>query len=393
MHRRALQAAASEDKLTSNSPPPRVPMSEPDITPDDIEAVVNVLKSNRLSLGPYLEKFEDAFAAYIGTRYAVGVSSGTAGLHSVIRAAKIGPNDEVVTTPFSFVASANCVLYEGARPVFVDIDENSMNLDPRLLPSAITAHTRAILPAHVFGQPCAMDEIVALASHHNLHVIEDACEAIGAEYLGRKVGTFGLAAVFSFYPNKQMTAGEGGIVTTDNPEIARILRSLRNQGRDDMGPWLGHTRLGYNYRLGEMNAALGFSQLTRIEDLLARRQKVADYYKERLRSVSGVQLMTPIETTTRLSWFVLIVRLDPSISQKLLIQRLADMGVPTRSYFTPIHLHPFYRDLLGHKEGSFPVTERVARSLLALPFHTNFSEHSVDFVVDCLCQAVQRADT
>jgi perosamine synthetase len=364
-------------------------MSEPEITSGDIELVVNVLKSKRLSLGPYLQKFEEAFAAYIGTQYAVGVSSGTTGLHSVIRGAEIGPNDEVVTTPFSFVASANCLLYEGARPVFVDIDEISMNLDPRLVPSAITERTRAILPVHVFGQPCAMDEIVALASRHNLHVIEDACEAVGAEYRGRKVGTFGLAAVFAFYPNKQMTTGEGGIVTTDDPALARKLCSLRNQGRDSMGAWLDHARLGYNYRLGEMNAALGLSQLSRIDDLLARRQKVADYYKEQLRGVCGVQLMTPVETTTRLSWFVLIVRLNPDISQDLVIQNLAHMGVPARSYFTPIHLHPFYRERLGHKEGSFPVTERVARSLLALPFHTNFSESSVDFVVNCLRQAVE----
>lgn len=377
--------------MRSESLPTRVPMSEPDITPGDIEMVVDALKSNHLSLGPYLQKFEKAFAAYIGTRYAVGVSSGTGGLHCVIRAAGIGPNHEVVTTPFSFVASANCILYEGARPVFVDIEEDSMNLDPRLLPSAITERTRAILPVHVFGQPCAMDEIVAIANHRSLPLIEDACEAVGAEYRGRKVGTFGTAAVFAFYPNKQMTTGEGGIVTTDDPEIARKLVSLRNQGRDDTGDWLGHCQLGYNYRLAEMNAALGLSQLSRIDDLLVRRQKVADYYKERLRNVAGVRLMAQVKTTTRLSWFVLIVRLDPAISQKIVIERLADMGVPTRQYFNPIHLLSFYRELLGHKEGSFPVTERVARSTLALPFHTNFSERDVDFVVDCLRQAVRQA--
>ncbi len=375
----------------NGSPPHRVPMSEPEITPEDIEVVVDALRSKRLSLGPYLTKFETAFAEYIGTRHAIGVSSGTAGLHCVVRAAGIGPGDEVVTTPFSFVASANCILYEGARPIFVDVDETSMNIDPALLPDAITERTRAILPVHVFGQPCAMDEILAIAARHGLTVIEDACEAIGAEYRGRKVGTFGHAAVFAFYPNKQMTTGEGGIITTNDAKLADTLRSLRNQGRDEMGTWTSHPRLGYNYRLGEMNAALGVSQLARIEDLLARRQRVAEYYSERLRAVPGVRPMVPVETTTRLSWFVFVVRLDPAISQKHLIRQLADFGVPTRSYFTPIHLQPFYREQFGHAAGSFPVTERLARSLLALPFHTNFSRENVDFVVDCLQRAVARA--
>lgn len=377
----------------SDRSPFRVPMSAPDITPGDIALVEDALKSKCLSLGPYLRRFEDAFAEYIGTRHAVGVSSGTSGLHSVVVAAEIGPKDEVITTPFSFVASANCILYEGARPVFVDIDENSLNLDSRLLRDAITDSTRAILPVHVFGQPCAMDDVTAIAERHRLLVIEDACEAIGAEYRGRKVGTFGRAAVFGFYPNKQMTTGEGGIVTTDDSELARKLRSLRNQGRDEMGSWLGHPRLGYNYRLGEMNAALGLSQLQRIEHLLARRQSVADYYKERLRGVASVRPIAPIETTTRMSWFVFVIRLDPDISQAGVIKTLAEMGVPTRSYFTPIHLQPFYRERFGYKEGSFPVTERMARSLLALPFHTNFSEQEVDFVVTCLGQAIQRASS
>lgn len=373
------------------SPPLRVPMSEPEITNDDIACVVEVLKSKQLSLGPYLEKFEAAFAAYIGTQHAVGVSSGTTGLHAVVRAAEIVPGDEVITTPFSFVASANCVLYEGARPVFVDIDERSLNLDPRQLPAAVTERTCAILPVHVFGQPCAMDEIAGVARRHDLIIIEDACEAVGAEYRGRKVGTLGLAAVFAFYPNKQMTTGEGGVITTDDPKLASKLRSLRNQGRDEMGTWLAHSQLGYNYRLGEMNAALGLSQLSRIDDLLARRDKVAACYRERLRDVAAVAPLMPVDGTTRLSWFVFVVRLDPSISQSLTIRHLAAMGVPTRSYFSPIHLQPFYRDRFGHREGDFPVTERVARSMLALPFHTNLSEQSIDFVVGCLRQAIDRA--
>jgi perosamine synthetase len=372
---------------------PHIPMSEPDITAEDIELVVSVLKSKCLSLGPYLKKFEDAFAAYIGTRYGVGVSSGTTGLHALVRATGIGPGDEVITTPFSFVASANCILYERARPVFVDIDETSLNLDPHLLADAVSDHTRAILPVHVFGQPCPMDEIMTLAHRRDLLVIEDACEAVGAEYQGRKVGTFGSAAVFAFYPNKQMTTGEGGMITTDDPDLARKLRSLRNQGRDDMGSWLGHSRLGYNYRLGEMNAALGLSQLARIEDLLARREKVVQYYNAQLRNVAGIRLCEPLRTTTRWSRFVFVVRLEPGISKLVLMQHLADMGVPTRSYFTPIHLHPFYRELLGHKEGSFPVAERAAQSMIALPFHTNLSEAGVDFIVSCLREALLRSST
>ena len=386
-----LNLVAGKALSSSSSPRTHIPMSEPDITSEDIAAVVEVLNSKCLSLGPRLQKFEEAFAAYTGTRYAVGVSNGTAGLHAVIRGAEIGAGDEVITTPFSFIASANCILYERAKPIFVDIDQTSLNIDPNLLPEAVTERTRAILPVHVFGQPCAMDEISTLANRHNLLVIEDACEAIGAEYRGRKVGTFGSAAVFAFYPNKQMTTGEGGMITTDNPDTARKLRVLRNQGRDDMGSWLGHSRLGYNYRLGEINAALGLSQLSRIENLLARRQKVADYYMERLREVPKVQPLEAIETTTRLSWFVFVVRLDPDISKLFLIQHLADMGLPSRSYFTPIHLHPFYRDLFGYKEGDFPVTERVARSTIALPFHANFSEANVDIVVDCLRQAIPQA--
>ena len=381
----------SGEQFFSATPYSHISMSEPDISSDDIESVVQVLKSKCLSLGPCLRKFEDAFASYIGARYAIGMSSGTAGLHSIVRACEIGEGDEVITSPFSFVASANCALYERAKPVFVDIDETSFNIDADLLADAITERTRAILPIHVFGQPSPMDEICELANRYKLSVIEDACEAIGSEYRGRKVGTFGLAAVFAFYPNKQMTTGEGGIVTTDDPNLARKLISLRNQGRDEMGSWLGHPRLGYNYRLGEMNAALGLSQLSRIENLLARRQKVAEYYSERLKLISEVETIAPIETTTRLSWFVFPIKLNANVSKLVLMQHLADMGIPSRSYFTPIHLHPFYRELFDYKEGSFPVAERVANSVIALPFHTNFSEGCIDIVVDCLKQAVLRS--
>lgn len=369
----------------------RIPMAQPEILQQDIDLVLDALSSGRLSLGPYLERFETEFARYVGARYAIGVSSGTAGLHSVLCAKDIGPGDEVITTSFSFVASSNCILYQGATPKFVDINEESFNIDPVRIAEAVTDRTRAILPVHVFGQPCAMDEIGALAKRHGLFVVEDACEALGSEYRGRLVGTFGDASVFAFYANKQMTTGEGGIVVTDNPDVAQKIRSLRNQGRDEMGTWLRHVRLGFNYRLGELNAALGLSQLSRIEQILERRDRVSKFYEERLRRLDSVRLLSPAATTTRLSWFVLVVRLDPTIPRVAVIEQLDKSGVPSRAYFAPIHLQPFYRERFEFREGDFPVTERVASSMLALPFYTNMEESQVEYVVNCLDQAIQRA--
>jgi perosamine synthetase len=366
----------------------QVSMSQPDIRAEDIALVVEALKSNRLSLGPFLDRFERLFAAYIGTDHAIAVSSGTAGLHLCIRAANIGPGDEVITTPFSFVASANCILYERAKPVFVDIDESSLNIDPDLIDAAVTDRTRAILPVHVFGQPCAMDDLTALSHRHDLVLIEDACEAIGAEFRGRRVGTFGKAAVFGFYPNKQMTMGEGGIITTDDAEWAALLRSLRNQGRNEMGSWLCHERLGFNYRLDEMSAALGFSQLSRIDELLDRRSKIALVYDVLLRNVPGVTLLSQADATTRLSWFVLFVRLDGNISRDKVINYLQSHGIPTRVYFSPIHLQPYFKEKFGYHEGSFPIAERVANSALALPFHSNLSDAEIEYVVTSLNAAI-----
>ena len=365
-----------------------LPMSEPDITEDDIAAVVDVLKSKRWSLGPVLEAFEDALARYTGTTYAVGVSSGTTGLHAAVATAGIGPSDQVVTSAFSFVASSNCILYENADPVFVDIDPDTFNLDPAGIESALTDRTRALLPIHVFGQICDMEPMLRIARNRDLVVIEDACEAIGSEHRGRKAGSFGDMAVFGFYPNKQIAAGEGGIVTCDDPALATRLRSLRNQGRDEMGTWLRHIHLGYNYRLGEINAALGLSQLNRIDDLLARRDRVAGWYNERLRDLDGVGTMTPAPGTTRLSWFVYVIRLHPTIDRTTIIDRLQRAGVPSRIYFSPIHLQPYYRERFGYREGMLPVTEAVSQTTLALPFHTNMKEAEVERVVATLRKAV-----
>lgn len=363
-------------------------MASADINADDMAAVAEALSSGQLSIGPFLERFEQAFAAYVGTRHAIAVSSGTAGLHLCVRAAGIGPDDEVITTPFSFIASANCILFERATPVFVDIDEASMNIDPGLVAEAVTPRTRAVLPVHVFGQPCAMDELTALCDDRALVLIEDACEALGSEYRGRRAGGQGKAGVFGFYPNKQMTTGEGGIITTDDDEWAATFRSLRNQGRTRMGTWLHHEEMGFNYRLNEMSAALGYSQISRIDTLLEQRSKVAALYLENLRQVPGIRLLSPPSTTTRMSWFVMIVRLEPGVSRNGVIDYLDSCGIPSRPYFTPIHLQPFFRDRFGYQPGDFPVTERVAGSTLALPFHNNMTADDIEYVASCLKAAV-----
>jgi perosamine synthetase len=366
----------------------RMEMSKPDIQPEDIEHVTRVLQSGQLSLGPYVQAFESAFADYVGARHAVAVSSGTAGLHLCMHAAGIGEGDEVITSPFSFVASVNCALYEQATPVFVDIDPVSMTMDPRLVAAAVTARTRIVLPVHVYGQPCAMDEISAVCREHRLLLIEDACEAVGAEYRGRRIGAIGKATVFAFYPNKQMTTGEGGMITTDDAEWAARLRSLRNQGRDDGRTWLNHVRLGFNYRLNEMSSALGLSQLRRLDQLLAMRDEVAQCYGQLLKTVPGVSCLQVVPSTTRLSWFVYVVRFDPGIDRDQVIDCLEQDGIPSRVYFRPVHLQPYLTRRFGYKPGDFPVTERIADSVLALPFHANMPVDDVEQVVAALRKAV-----
>jgi perosamine synthetase len=374
-----------------SAPPHRISLSAPDIQADDVELVVRVLRSNRLSIGPFIKQLERDFADYVGTKHAVAVTNGTSGLHLCMRAAGLAEGDEVITTPFSFIASANCILYERATPVFVDIDEASLNLDPALVARAVTGRTRAMLPVHVFGQPCAMDELQAVCRDRNLVLVEDACEAVGAEYKGRKVGTFGKAAVFSFYPNKAMTLGEGAVVATNDPHWAELMQSLRNQGRGDGGTGYSSDRLGYNYRLDEMSAALGVAQLKRLDRLLAQRQAVAARYSDMLRRVPGVTVKDAVSSTTRMSWFVFVIHLGPHIDRDRVIEQLEDRGIPSRVYFTPIHLEPYYRQRFGFKPGDFPVAERVAASILALPFHTNLSDAEMDEVVDTLQSAVVRA--
>jgi perosamine synthetase len=372
--------------MTTISPPRvmKIPMSQPAIDREDVAAVLAVLRTPVLSLGPTVVEFERAVADYVGTSEAVAVNSGTSGLHLCLAASGIGPGDEVVTTPYSFIASANCALYQGATPVFADIDPSTYNLDPDRAEAAITRRTRAMIPVDVFGQPAPIEDFLTIAERHGLALIEDACEAIGAERDGRRAGSRARAAVFAFYPNKQITTGEGGMIVTDDVEMARILRSLRNQGRDDAGTWMNHVRLGYNYRLDEMSAALGLSQLTRLDTILERRARVAGWYAERLRFLEGVHIPHPAAETTRMSWFVYVLRLDERIDRPALMAALESDGIPTRPYFVPIHLQPLYRDRFGYRPGDFPVTERVARTSLAVPFFTEMAEQQVDYVCDCL---------
>ena len=366
----------------------RLPMSMPQITGEEIHAVVRVMQSRNLSIGAQTIAFEKSAADIGRAAYAVAVSNGTAGLHLCMVAAKIGPGDEVITSPFSFISSANCILYEKAKPVFVDIDPETLNIDPGKIESAITSHTRAIIPVHIFGQPADMDPILAIAQRHNLLVIEDLCEAIGAEYKGRRVGALGKAGVFAFYPNKQATSGEGAVVLTNDEEWAALFRSLRNQGRDQFDEWLMHSRLGYNYRLSELNAAVGMVQLKRIEDLLQRRESVANEYLKGLRKIEGVAPLRLALTTTRMSWFIYPVRFSEDINRNRILELLAKRGIPSRPYFGPIHLQPFYRKMFGYGPGDFPESEKAGNSILALPFHSDMNPEEVAVVCDNLAEVI-----
>ncbi len=342
--------------------PADLTMSAPDIGPRERELIAEVMSGTQLSFGPMLDRFEAGVAARAGRRFGIAVSSGTAGLHTAVRALDIRAGDHVVTTSFSFVASTNCLLYEGATPIFADIDPDTYDLDP-----------------------AAVDAVVAASDVRPT----DACEAIGAARSGRPAGSFGEMAVFAFYPNKQMTTGEGGVVVTDDEELAMLSRSMRNQGRGDGDDWLTHVRLGYNYRLDELSAALGLAQLERLDTLLAERDDVARRYSASLAGVDGVTLPRLARETTRMSWFVYVVLLDRGLDRDAVAARLAGRGVPTRPYFRPIHLQPYFQERFGDVEGSLPVTEDVGRRSLALPFHGRLSDESIGYVTDALREAIQ----
>jgi len=362
-----------------------IPLSAPDITDAEIAAVTAVLRTSRLSLGPRLEEFEHAMAQYIGAPNAVGVSSGTAGLHLCIRALDIAEGDEVIVPSFTFIAAANAIRYQRATPVFVEIEPATLNLNPEKIEAAITRRTRAILAVHTFGIPVNMQAILEIAHRHNLLVIEDACEAIGAEYQSRRVGSLGDAAVFAFYPNKQITTGEGGMVITRNAELATRIRALRNQGRYETDDWFQHSDLGYNYRLSEINCALGTEQLKRIESILDRRASVARAYHDRLQNQPLI--LPPLELPqSRVSWFVYVIRLQPQCNQShrdALLQSLASQGIGCARYFAPIHLQPAYAEW---KDANLPITESEAARTIALPFFNQLTSEQLDVV----CAAVTR---
>jgi perosamine synthetase len=382
----------------------KIPMSSPDLTDADRQAVLDVINTPILSMGQYTKDFEKAFCDLTGARHAISVNSGTAGLHLCVRAAGIGPGDIVITTSFSFVSSSNVILFENAIPVFVDIDPRTGNMDPKLFAEAAknikkhlprtgaknAAKLKAILPVDVFGQPADMDAINAVAKEHGLTVIEDSCEALGATYKGKQAGTLGDYGVFAFYPNKQITTGEGGVVITNDDKAADLMRALRNQGRAPGDTWLQHTHMGYNYRIDEMSAAMGASQMTRLDHLLTRREQVAAWYEARLSEIAGVEVPFIESFTTRMSWFVYVIRFEEKINRDEMAKRLEARGIPVRPYFLPIHLQPYMMERFGYREGDFPVTEDLGRRGLALPFSGVMTEEQVNFVCTTIREEIQK---
>src|ERR1700722_12673867 len=366
----------------------KIPLSAPDISPAEIEAVVEVLRSSRLSLGPKLEEFEQAIASYTGAPFAVGVSSGTAGLHLCILALDIRLGEEVIVPSFAFVAAANAIRYVGANPVFVDIDPVTLNMDPGLTEAAITKKTKAILAVHTFGYPADMDALLTIARRHGLLVIEDACEALGAEFQGRKVGSFGDAGVFAFYPNKQITTGEGGMVVTHHSAVAKKIRALRNQGRYETDDWLQHTELGFNYRLSEMHCALGLAQIKRIENILTARETVARTYHQLLNDCKDVVLPPASIPQGRISWFVYVVRLQERFTgaqRDAVLKAFASAEIGCGRYFAPVHMQPSYR--AWRNSYFLPVTESVSARTLALPFFNKLRPTDVQHICGLLREA------
>lgn len=391
----------------------RIPLSQPDIGEREIEYVTEVLRSGQLSMGRHVTEFEDAFAQYVGTRYAVATNSGTSALHLGVRALGIGEGDEVLTTSFSFVASVNCLFYERAVPVFVDIDPMTLNINPDAIREALTkdyywdrvtsCHVnsrtgrllKAILPVHVFGQPCDMRPILEIAREFNLVVLEDACEALGAEYRGQAVGTFGDAAAFAFYPNKQITTAEGGMIATDSPQIAEECRSMRNQGRDERSEWVSHARLGYNYRLSDLHCALGLAQLERVQELLDTRASVAAAYTRRLSTVPGV-IVPAVAPDSQRSWFAYVIRVagsEPRSRRDLLMQGLRQRGIACQAYFPPIHLQPYFLEL-GYETGRELVhTEAAGERCVALPFFSRMTEEQITEVCESVREIMAMANS
>jgi len=365
----------------------KINLSAPWIDERDEELVLEVLRSGWLSLGPTGPRFEALFAEAVGAPYCAAVSSGTAGLHLCMRLAGVGAGDEVITSPYSFVASANCAIYEGATPIFADIDPRTFNLDPAAVEAAITPRTKAVVGVDIFGYPCELDPLLELCERHGLAFVEDACEALGAEYKGRPLGSHGHPAVWAFYPNKQMTTGEGGAVTTGSADQHELLVSLRNQGRLETSSWLQHGRLGYNYRLDDLSAALGIGQLEKLDRILEARGAVAAVYGELLADV-GVELPLPDDADHVRSWFVYVVKLPAGVDRNGVMARLAAEGVASAPYLPSIHLQSYMRERYGFREGMFPVSEDSSARTMALPFHARLERDDQEYVAAALRSAL-----
>ena len=351
--------------------------------------MLEVLRSGRLSLGPTIDRFEELVAARVGVPYAVALSSATAGLHLLARSAGLGPGDEAITSPVSFVSSANCFIFEGATPVFADVDPRTLNLDPAAVEAAVTERTKAVVAVDMFGYPCELNELRAICERHGLTLIEDAAEALGAEYKGRPVGAHGVPAAFGFYPNKQLATGEGGVVVTESEEEWKLLRSLRNQGREySGGGWFHHVRVGFNYRWTDVQAAIGIGQLEKLDRLLALRAEAAERYNRLLASVEGVELLCADDADHRRSWFVYVVAVPRGTDRDVVMAELRSGGIQTAEYVPCVHLQPYMRETYGFAEGTCPVAEEIASRTLALPFYPQLEEEDQERVVDALRAAL-----
>jgi len=372
-----------------------VPLSSPDIGEEEVRAVEQVLRSSILSIGPKVQEFEKLVSEYSGLRYCVAVNSGTSALMLIMKAAGVTVGDRYLTTPFSFVTSSNILLYEGAEPVFVDIDPLTFNMDVRQLEQRYAEDPaketiKGIVGVDVFAQPLDWDPILDFTQKTGLKVIEDSCEALGSSYKGKNCGSFGSAGAFAFYPNKQMTTGEGGVVVTDDEEIYQLCRSMRNQGRGVAENWLEHVRLGYNFRMDELNAALGIEQVKKLDHFIVKRNAVAERYAMLFSGVSGVRTPVVETYTTRISWFVYVVMLDEGIDRDGIIGYLQERGIQSRNYFAPIHLQPFYKERFGYREGMLPITENVTKRTLAIPFYNNLTIEDQEYVVHTLKEGIER---
>jgi len=365
-----------------------VPLSGPYLDGREEELVLDVLRSGTLSLGPVIDRFEEAVAARVGAPYAAAVSSGTAGMHLLAVLAGISPGDEVITSPYSFAASANCFLYEGGIPVFADVDARTLNLDPRAVEAAVTQRTKAIVAVDIFGYPCELDELRAIADRHGLALIQDSCEALGARYRGAPIGSHGTSCTFAFYPNKQITTGEGGVVTTHSEEEWRVLRSLRNQGRGDSGGWLEHVRLGFNYRIDDIRAAIGIGQLEKLDEILTLRAAAASRYGELLGEIDAVGLPCADDDDHVRSWFVYVVELPDNETRERVIAEFERERIGYNRYLPSIHLQPYMRERYGFREGLCPVSEDASARTVALPFFTGIELDAQERVAEVLAAAI-----